>query len=331
MVTLIVRRVVSLIPTLLAISIAVFALSLGIGSERAAQTRAGGLDAPTAQAVENAKKLLKLDEPVTTRYVDWLSRAVQGDFGRSFVRLESVGKGTTPKLEGAPVGETIATVFPRTLSLALVALFFAIVIGVTVGIIGGVRPGSLVDRLTMVFSTVGLAMPSFWVGMLLVSWISVKQQWLPAVGYEQISDAGVWGWLQHLIIPGFAMALGPAAVIARQMRSALSEVMGSPYIRTAWAKGASLPRVVGRHALRNAASAPLTILGLVMVHMMSGAIIVETLFGINGMGQLIVGSVRANDVPMLQGVVMMFVLFAVTVNLLIDIAYGILNPKVRLS
>ncbi|MEV8517646.1 ABC transporter permease [Dactylosporangium sp. NPDC051484] len=328
MLNLIARRLAALIPTIFIVTAAVFALSLGIGMDKAAGVRAG--DNPSVEAMIKAKEILGLDKPVTTRYVEWVERAVQLDFGRSFVSLEPVdaeGGGTT--LRGISVREHIATVFPRTLSVTLIAALFALLIGIPVGIIGGVWPGTIVDRTSAIGAMIGLAVPSFWLAMLLVSWLAVGLGVLPAVGYETVADGGLWGWFKHLIIPGFALALGPSAMIARQMRAGLSDVMGSPYIRTAWAKGASLPRVIFRHALRNATSAPLTVFALAMTQLLGGVVIVESLFGIDGMGRLIVTSVRSNDVPMLQGVVMVFLLFTVTVNLLTDIAYGFLNPKVR--
>jgi peptide/nickel transport system permease protein len=139
----------------------------------------------------------------------------------------------------------------------------------------------------------------------------------------------VWDWARHLIIPGIALGAAPAAIIARQTRSGLAEVMGSSYIRTAWAKGASLRRVVVRHALRNAAAAPLTVSGLILVQLLGGTVVIETLFGINGIGQLIVGAVRSNDVPVLQACILLFAIFTIVVNLLVDVAYGVINPKVR--
>ncbi len=316
---------------MLLLSFGVFSLSLALGTDKAAQTRAGGVEAANLQAVENARKLLHLDDPWYQRYWGWLGNAVQLDFGRSLVRVESVDTEHGQDLQGQSVTGSIKQVIPRTASVVGVAIVFALLIGVPVGIIGGIRPGRLLDRISTVFVTIGLAVPSFWIGMLLVSWLAVSEGWLPAVGYVPISEGGVWGWLEHLLMPGLALSLAPAAVIARQMRAALAEVMGQSYIRTAWAKGASLPRVVVHHALRNAAGAPLTVLGLMLVSLLGGTVIIETLFGIDGVGVLVINAVRSSDVPMLQGIVMMFVVLNIVVNLIIDVIYGFLNPKVRIT
>jgi peptide/nickel transport system permease protein len=329
MLGLIARRLAYLLPTLIFLSVAVFALSLGIGPDRAAEARAGNSEVPNSVALENARKELNLDRPVVVRYVDWLGAAARLDFGRSFTKLETVNGPNGPELRGQSVGAAIKTVFPRTLSLTLAALVFASIVGAIAGVAAGVRPGSWTDRLSTVFSTSGLAVPSFWLGMLLVAWLAIGARVLPAVGYEEMSQGGLWGWASHLVIPGIALGAAPAAIIARQTRAGMAEVMGSPYIRTAWAKGASLPRVVIRHALRNAASAPLTVYGLLIVQLLSGTVVIETLFGINGIGQLIVGAVRSSDVPMLQGCIMLFAVFTVAANLIIDLVYGMLNPKVR--
>jgi peptide/nickel transport system permease protein len=330
MIALIGRRLLTVLPTLFVLSILVFSLSLGIGSDRAVSSRVGeGSGAQSALAIEHAREQLELDKPIPTRYFHWLSHAVTLDFGQSFTKLVTVTGPDGPEVQGQPVAQAIGGAFPRTASLALIAIVVSAVVGLPVGIVGGVRPGSLVDRVLTILATAGLATPSFLVGMLLVIPLAVQHHLLPAVGYTQISDGGLWAWLQHLIIPGIALGLAPAAIVARQTRSAFVDVMSSTFIRTAWAKGASLPRVVFLHALRNAASAPLTVFGLIVAQLFSGVVVIETLFGISGMGGLMVNAVRSSDVPMLQACIMLFAIFTITANLLIDLLYGLLNPKVR--
>jgi peptide/nickel transport system permease protein len=330
MISLIGRRLVFVIPTLLFLSVLVFALSLSIGSDRAIASRVGeGTGAQSAIAIQHAREQLQLDKPIVTRYVNWLSGVVRFDFGQSFTKLVTVSGPDGSDIQGQPVSQAIGGALPRTASLALVAIVFSALVGTVVGIIGGVRPGGWLDRLCTVLATTGLALPSFLVGMLLVIPLAVQYRLLPAVGYTQISDGGVWGWLEHLLIPGIALGLAPAAIVARQTRSAFADVMGSTYIRTAWAKGASLPRVVLVHALRNAASAPLTVYGLIVAQLFSGVVVIETLFGISGMGSLMVNAVRSSDVPMLQACIMLFAVFTIVANLVIDLLYGLLNPKVR--
>lgn len=327
---LILRRLLMFVPTFLLVSVGVFALSFGLNPERAAIARAGGQDATPAD-IAAARAELELDEPVVVRYVNWLGRIVRGDLGRSSVQLVPTQIAGQRTLEGRPVWATISERLPRSLSLMLVSVAFVVLIGVPVGIVGGVRPGSLADRLTMVVTVSGLAIPSFLIGMLLVSWFAIRLDWLPAAGYTTIQEGGYWGWFEHLLLPGFALALGPAALVARQLRSSLIEVMGSPYVRTAWAKGVSLPRVVAHHALKNALSAPLTVFGLSLVSILGSAVIVETLFGISGLSSVVVSAVRSNDIPMLQGVVLLFLVLNMAVNLAIDITYGFLSPKVRVT
>ena len=173
-------------------------------------------------------------------------------------------------------------------------------------------------------------MPSFWLIMLLILAFSVNNGWLPATGYEPI-ESGIWNWLSHILLPGISVGTGMAAVTARQLRASLMDVMGAPYIRTAWAKGGSSARIVVRHALKNAANAPLTTLGNQFAHLIGGTIVIEKLVGIQGIGLLAVTSVRNNDITMIQGLVLFFVVVTVAINLLIDILYGYLNPKVRLT
>lgn len=331
MLALALRRLFVVIPTLLLLSVFVFALSLQLDPTRAAIARAGGANAASQAAIDDAFKTLKLDRPVYERYAAWLGRVIQGDLGRSYVNLEPEQGGDGTTLVGKSVAKDIRLAFPRTLSLVFVATIFVFLIGLPIGIIGGTRPGSLADRFLMFFAVLGLAVPNFWVAMLLITFFAIESDLFPAVGYVSIAEGGVWGWLNHLILPGLVLAVGPAAVVARQLRSALADVMGASYIRTAWSKGTSLRMVVLGHALKNAAFAPLTAFALSLVSLLGGAVIIESLLGINGTGTLLVSAVRSNDVPMLQGLILLFAVFNIVINLVVDILYGYLNPKVRLQ
>jgi peptide/nickel transport system permease protein len=166
--------------------------------------------------------------------------------------------------------------------------------------------------------------------MILILAFSIHRDWLPATGYEPMS-AGLWTWLSHILLPGIAVGTSVAAITARQLRASVIEVMGATHIRTAWAKGSSAPRVVVHHALKNAMTAPLTTFGSMFAHMIGGTVVIETLVGISGIGNLTVGAVRANDIPMLQGIVLFFVVVTVGINLVVDLVYMYANPKVRLS
>jgi peptide/nickel transport system permease protein len=315
---------------MLVLSFAVFLLSAGLRPEAAAQARAGGVEA-NLEAVVEAEKALHLEEPLFKRYGLWLADAVHLNFGESFAIITNVNTSEGPQIRGVSVVSSIGRVLPRTASVVGIASLFAVLLGLAVGILGGVRPGSLSDRITFMFSTIGLAVPNFWIAMILISVFAISLGWLPAVGYVTISDAGLGEWFSHLLMPALALSLAPAAVIARQMRASLAEVMGSTYIRTAWAKGASLRRVVVHHALKNAAAAPLTVFGVMLTSLLGGTVIIETLFGIDGLGNLIVNAVRSSDIPMIQGVAMLFIVITVAVNLLIDILYASLDPKLRLT
>ncbi len=329
--TVIVRRLLSLIPLLFLVSIGLFAISLQLNPDKAAQIRAGGADAASTEVVERLRQELHLDEPVYQRYISWLTDVAHGDLGDSLVRTESVtlDDGTTA-VQGRPVAREIATALPRTLSIAVVGIVFGLVVGTAVGLAGGLRPGSILDRLSVLVTTVGIAIPSYWLIMLLIIFFSINRDLLPATGYVPMSD-GFWPWLSHVLLPGIAVGMAVAAITARQLRASLMDVMGTAYIRTAWAKGSGSARVVRRHALKNAAGAPLTTFGNLVAHLIGGTIVIETLVGIQGLGQLTVNAVRANDIIMIQGIVLFFVVVTVLINLVIDIAYVYLNPKVRIT
>ena len=327
----ILRRLVSMIPLLFFVSIVLFAMSLQLDPAKAAQTRAGGVNVSSVEVFEQVKEELGLNDPIIVRYGRWLGDVVRFDLGESLVRTQSVtlDSGETV-VQGRSVTHEIGVALPRTVSIAVVGLIFGVVVGGTVGLIGGLRPGSIWDRGSVLFATLGIAMPSYWLIMLLIIYFSIDHGWLPATGYEPYS-AGLWPWLSHILLPGIAVGTGVAAITARQLRASLMDVMGSAYIRTAWAKGASPRRVVAGHALKNSLSAPLTTFGTMFAHMLGGTVIIESLIGIQGIGLLTVNAVRANDIIMLQGIVLFFVLVTVAVNLLVDIVYLYANPKVRLT
>jgi peptide/nickel transport system permease protein len=313
------------------VSLGLFAISLQLNPDKAAYLRAGGADNASLESIERIKEELHLNDPIHVRYGRWLADVVRLDFGESLTRaipVDTPDGGT--EFRGRSVSTEVGKALPRSLSITMVGFVFGVSIGVIVGLIGGLRPGSLLDRFSVLFTTAGIAMPSFWLIMLLILAFSVNNGWLPATGYEPM-EAGIWNWLSHILLPGISVGTGMAAVTARQLRASLMDVMGAPYIRTAWAKGGSSARVVVRHALKNAANAPLTTLGNQFAHLIGGTIVIEKLVGIQGIGLLAVTSVRNNDITMIQGLVLFFVVVTVAINLLIDILYSYLNPKVRLT
>lgn len=316
MIGLIVRRLVSLIPILLVVSFAVFMLSAMVPGD-AATTIAGGVDA-TPERVAEIRDELGLDDPLLVQYGRWLGGALQLDFGTSLY-----GDQTT-------VSEDIRTRLPVTMGVALAAILIAVVIGVLVGVFAGLRPGAVADRLGVAGTSVALAIPNFFLAMVLITVFAVQRQWFPPLGYTPFADDPLQ-WLKSITLPAISLGLVASATIARQVRAALVDVLGSSYVRTAWANGLSPGRVIGKHALKNAAMPAVTALGLQLSALLGGAVIIEQVFSIPGVGTYLVRALTGQDLPVIQGVVVAFVLIHVVLNLVIDIVYGLLNPKVRVS
>jgi peptide/nickel transport system permease protein len=290
----------------------------------------------TPEAVREIRTRLGLDEPVIVQYLLFLRDAATGDLGDSIVT-------------GQPVTTTLIEKFPATLELALAALLFAVVIGVPIGVIAAVRQYSLLDRITSVIALTGVSMPIFWLAMVFVVIFTVNLEWLPfpgRVGNEVsfTSYTGIytldtlitfnlpafWDVLKHLILPTVALGTIPMAVVTRMTRSSMLEVMNEDYVRTARAKGVMPWRVVFRHALRNAMLPTVTVIGLQFGLLMGGAILTETIFTWNGIGQYALQSIQGRDYAGIQGVVLYGAIFFVLINLLVDVLYAILDPRVRL-
>lgn len=312
MLRFILQRLLALIPLLLIVSLIVFSLVLLIPGDPAYLL--AGEDA-TAEEVEAIREDMGLNKPVLVRYVLWLGALVQGDLGTSL-------------FSDQPVLDVILERLPVTLSLAIAATLIALAISIPAGIIAGTHSGQWSDRVVTVGSSIGLAVPNFWLGLMLVLVLAIQNPWFPATGYTPISESLV-GWWQHVLLPAFTLGLAAAAILTRQLRGAMVEVMQQDYVRTARAKGLPYRKVVAKHALKNAAIPMVTILGLQVNSLLGGTVIVEQVFGMPGIGQLAVASVFTRDLPMIQGVVIMAVFVAVLVNLLVDISYGYFNPKVR--
>jgi peptide/nickel transport system permease protein len=311
----IVRRLLTLVPLLLLVSFAVFALVLLIPGDPAV-TIAGGTKAQPEQ-IKQVRHLLHEDEPFLQRYGNWLGRAARGDLGQSIYKNRAVS-------------DDIRSRFPVTFSLALGALVVTLLLGVPAGIAAGTRPGSLVDRAITVGSSAAIAIPDFWLGMVLVVLFAVNLNVLPAIGYVPFSRNPIQ-WATHLYLPWFALGLANGAALARQMRGALIDVLEQDYIRTADAKGLRQSAIIGKHALKNASIAPVTVLGLQFAYLLGGTVIIEQIFSIPGMGQYFYQALLTKDLPVIQGMVLVVALTFVLLNLLVDILYAYLNPKVRLA
>jgi len=257
-----------------------------------------------------------LDEPLPVQYVRWAGLALQGDLGTDN--------------RGLPVAETIVTRIPLTLELAGLAILIGTVLGIGAGVIAAVRRGKASDYAATTVALLGLSVPHFWLGLILIIVFAVNLGWLPAGGYVPFRDDPI-GNLEHMAMPAIVLGAGLSAVLMRQMRSAMLESLGADYVRTARAKGLSEWSIVGKHALRNSLITVTTVIGLQLGALISGAVITEQIFGIAGFGRLTVDSIAQRDYPLIQGVVLVVAVGYVFVNLFVDLAYSVINPRIRVS
>ena len=256
-----------------------------------------------------------LDRPLPVQYVSWLSHVVRGDLGSDQRKL--------------PVGHTIVTRLPITLELAGLAIIFGSTLGIAAGVIAAVRRGRTEDYAATTAALVGLSVPHFWLGLLMIVLFAVRLQWLPAGGYVSFSQDPVEN-LRHMLMPAIVLGTGLSAVVMRQMRSAMLDSLGTDYVRTARAKGLSEFSVVAVHAFRNSLITVTTIIGLQLGVLISGAVITEQIFGIAGFGRLTIDAVNQRDYALIQGVVLVVATVYVMVNLLVDVVYSFLNPRIRI-
>ncbi len=312
MARLILHRVLAVVPMLFLVTVFTFLLVHLIPGD-AAEYMAG--DEATVQDVARIREELGLDDPLVGQYLEWVSNVALGDFGTSMLSSQDVAEMVTSRL-------------PVTLSLAVGGVIVALVIGVTTGVAGAVRPGSLLDRAATVFASLGLAVPNFWFALVLVYVFALTLTWFPATGYTPLTESPI-GWLASIALPCIALGTSASASISRQTRSALIDVLGKEYVRTARAAGVSRRVVVGKYGLKNAAIPVITVLGFQLSGLFAGALIVEQVFALPGLGSLAVSAVRTRDIPMIQGIVLYITVVVIFVNLAIDVAYGLLNPKVR--
>lgn len=302
----ILRRLAMLIPVLIGISIFVFLLMHITPGDPALLML--GEHAPKAQ-LEALREEMGLNDPLPTQYFNWLKKAVRLDFGRSLRSKKLVTREILDRL-------------PATAELALAAVAFSVLVGVPVGIISATKPNSWFDNVAMVGALTGVGMPVFWQGIMLILIFSVHLQWLPSSGR-------MGGW-QYLILPAITLGTASTASIARMTRSSMLDVLQHDYIRTARAKGLSGGKVVLVHALRNALIPVVTMVGLQFGGLMSGAVLTETIFAWPGIGRMVVEAINNKDFPLVQGTIMAFALVYALVNLVVDITYAFLDPRLRL-
>jgi len=320
------RRLLLMIPMAIGMVVITFGLLLLIPGDPAAVLL--GQEA-SAEAIQNLRNTLGLNDPWYIRLWDYFAGLLQGDMGTSI-------------FQNRPVASIIATRLGATLELAIVSLVLATAIGLTLGVIAAIRQGSWVDTATMLFAQLGVSMPVYWLGLLLMLAFAVILGWLPAVGRgvplpEAIAAmftgnlGPIWDSLSHLALPAIALAANSAAVISRLVRAAMLEVLREDFVRTAYAKGLRRPRVVIRHALRNALLPVLSIIGLRFGALLGGAVLTESIFAWPGLGQLTISAISQRDLPLIQGIVLTFAIIFALVNLIVDLLYAAVDPRIRLG
>lgn len=306
------RRLIDLLPTVFVVAIIVFIITRLIPGNPAAV-----MLGPTA-SVEDIAKLteqLGLNEPLYQQFFSYITGLLQGDFGTSLSYNQ-------------PVTELIMERFPNTLVLAVAALIIALVIGIPAGMISASRHNSILDYSVMLISLIGVSMPIFWLGVMLVLYFSVGLGWFPATGMGTISE-GLIPYLKHLVLPAVTLATIPMATFARITRSSMLEVLSQEYIKTARAKGVSEFLVISKHAFKNSLTPILTVLGMQISMLLGGAVLTETIFSWPGMGRLIVDAIDKRDFVVVQGTVLFIAIIFVVVNLLVDMLYKVVNPRVN--
>jgi peptide/nickel transport system permease protein len=312
MLAYVIRRILATIPVMAVVALFVFSL-LYIAPGDPAAVIAG--DQATPADVERIRQSLGLDRPFLVQFGDWLWHIVHANLGTSM-------------FTGLPVTELIAQRIEPTLSLMAVTLVFAISVAVPLGVVAAWRAGSLVDRAVMAFAVFGFSVPVFVVGYLLAFVFALELEWLPVQGYTPLSE-GLWPWFENLILPAIALGCVYIALIARITRAAMLEVLAQDYIRTARAKGLGQPGILFVHALKNASVPIVTVIGIGIALLIGGAVVTESVFVIPGLGRLTIDAILRRDYPVIQGVVLLFSFVYVLVNLLIDLLYTVLDPRIR--
>jgi peptide/nickel transport system permease protein len=308
-------RLLALLPMLLALSMASFALVHVIPGDPALVMMGGE---GTTQAVEELRRQLGLDRPLHVRYLEWLGRIAQGDLGQSLYNRTQVS-------------EELLWRMPTTLSLVTLAFVLAISIGIPAGLLSAAFRNSWIDHAARLLTLVSLSLPSFWLGLMLIILFSLWLGLLPIVGYEPITQGGMRQALPYLILPSLALGLNLAALLTRLTRSSMLEVLSQDYVRTARAKGLRDRVVLMRHALRNALIPLVTVIGINMGILLGGTAVIETVFVLPGVGQLVVRSLYNRDLPVIQGLILYVAVVYVVINLVVDILYTYLDPRLRPS
>ena len=312
MYTFLARRLLSTLPVLLIVAVLVF-LMLRLPPGDPAAILAG--DAANAEQIARIRETLGLDQPIIVQFGIWAGNLLSGDLGESFYYKQKVTTLIGQRLE-------------PTLSLAALTIVIAVLVSVPLGVLAAWRFGSLFDRILMGFSVIGFSVPVFVLAYILIWFVSLKLGWLPVQGYHRLAD-GFWPYLRHLLLPAVTLSVIYVALIARVTRASVLEALGEDYIRTARAKGLPELRVLVRHALANAAVPIVTVIGIGIALLIGGVVVTESVYAIPGLGRLTVDAVLARDFPTIQGVILLFSFVYVLINLLVDVSYTFLDPRIR--
>lgn len=306
-----VRRLLQALPVLVFATFVVFGLLKLVPGDIAVAL--AGDNASDARITE-IRHLYGLDRPFLVQYGHWIGHALQGDLSKSL-------------MSGEAVSTSIARCLPNTALIVAMALLFALVVGIPLGILAAAKRGGPIDAVVMTIASMGVAIPNFWLAMIGIAFFALELNWLPATGSVPLSE-DPWGALQHALLPALAIAAGGVAEVARQLRSSLVDILSSPHVRTLHAKGLSPANILWKHGLKNVGINLLTVVTLLANRMLGATVVVEAVFAINGLGNLIVHGALARDFPVVQGVVFVMVLIVIGINLLADMLYGVLDPRV---
>jgi peptide/nickel transport system permease protein len=307
-----VRRLMQAVPVLIFATFVVFGLLKLVPGDIAVSL--AGDNASDAR-IQEIRHLYGLDRPFLVQYGQWIGHALQGDLSKSL-------------MSGEAVGTSIARCLPNTALIVALALLVALVLGIPMGILAAAKRGGPIDGTLMTVASMGVAVPNFWLAMVMIGFFALRLNWLPATGSVPLTQDPVEA-LKHAILPALAIGAGGVAEVARQLRSSLVDILSSQQVRTLHAKGLSPAAILWKHGLKNVGINLLTVVTLLANRMLGATVVVEAVFAINGMGSLIVQAALARDFPVVQGVVFVMVLIVIAMNLLADMLYGVLDPRVK--
>ena len=310
------KRIALIIPTVLLVTIIVFTVMRLLPGDPALVILSEGDASFTQEELEDLRRQLGTDRPIVVQYVDWIGGLVQGDLGTSIWR------------SGQPVTKLVGDRVFRTLELAVLAILIAVVFAVPLGVISAIKPDSVIDYFSRVIALVGISIPTFFAGLLVVLVLSRGFGWLPPLGYEDLWD-NPWKNLQQMFLPALALGFYDMAFIARVTRSSMMEIIREDYMRTARAKGLGERIVLVRHGLKNAVLPILTISGWQFGRLFGGTVIIESIFKVPGIGTLLIETVFQRDFPTIQAIIIVIAVSIVIINLLVDLLYGLLDPRIR--